>query len=132
MITDILIEMAWLVLGFALTGYLLSRLLGRNDIADILWGLGFVVVAFYIFHNHHLHQRGLLICLLVVLWGLRLSGYLALRNLQKPEDFRYKKWRQEWGNAFWWRSLLQVFLLQGFFLYLIALPLAYAAWDGST
>lgn len=132
MITDILLEMACLVLGFALVGYLLSRLLGRNDVADILWGLGFVVVAFYLFHNHHLHQRGLLICLLVVLWGLRLSGYLALRNLQKTEDFRYKKWREAWGPAFWWRSLLQVFLLQGFFMYLIALPLAFAAWDGST
>ena len=132
MITDILLDIAWLVTGFALVGYAISRLVGRNDVADILWGIGFVVIAFYIFHNYHLHQRGKLICLLVVLWGLRLSGYLALRNLQKAEDFRYKKWREEWGNTFWWRSLLQVFLLQGFFLYLIALPLAYAAWDGSS
>ncbi|MCU0374804.1 MAG: DUF1295 domain-containing protein [Chitinophagaceae bacterium] len=132
MIADILVEIAWLITGFALVGYAISWLADRNDVADILWGMGFVVIAFYIFQNYHLHPRGKLICLLVVLWGLRLSGYLALRNLQKAEDFRYKKWREEWGHTFWWRSLLQVFLLQGFFLYLIALPLAYAALDGST
>lgn len=39
------------------------------------------------------------------------------------EDYRYAAWRKSWGHLFVLRSYLQVFLLQGAFLFLIALPL---------
>jgi steroid 5-alpha reductase family enzyme len=59
------------------------------------------------------------------------------RNVDKPEDFRYAAWREEYGSSWWWRSYLQVFLLQGFLMWIISVPLvvsmlgaefAYSAW----
>ena len=55
--------------------------------------------------------------------GLRLSLYILRRNWGKPEDFRYQKWREESGKRWWWKSLFQVFLLQGLLMWLISTPL---------
>lgn len=95
----------------------------RNDIADIGWGIGFLLVAI---SNQTLFSvgtiRSFLIPALVILWGLRLAIHIYERNKGKSEDFRYKKWREDWGKYFLIRSYLQVFLLQGFFMFLISLP----------
>lgn len=66
--------------------------------------------------------RGFLVNVLVTIWGSRLAYHIYLRNRGKKEDYRYENWRREWGK--WWiiRSYLQVFLLQGVFLFLIVYP----------
>jgi steroid 5-alpha reductase family enzyme len=61
---------------------------------------------------------------LISLWGLRLSWHIHSRNHNKPEDFRYKQWRIDWGKWFYLRSWLQVFMFQGFLLFMIALPVS--------
>jgi steroid 5-alpha reductase family enzyme len=60
---------------------------------------------------------------LVTLWGLRLSLYILWRNWGKPEDFRYRKWREESRGIWWWKSFFQVFLFQGVLLWIISAPL---------
>jgi steroid 5-alpha reductase family enzyme len=110
----------------------ISILKKRNDVADIAWGLGFVVLAWLAFFLSESHPRALLVNALVTVWGLRLSWHIYKRNAGKPEDFRYLQWRNEWKN-FYVRSFLQVFLLQGFFLYLTILPVLFinhAAFTG--
>jgi len=47
--------------------------------------------------------------------------HLYKRNRNKPEDSRYVEWRNQWKN-FYLRSYLQVFLLQGLFLFMIVQP----------
>jgi steroid 5-alpha reductase family enzyme len=42
----------------------------------------------------------------------------------KAEDFRYAQWRREWKH-FYLRSFLQVFMLQGLFLLIIAWPVMF-------
>ena len=59
---------------------------------------------------------------LVSIWGLRLAWHITSRNKGKTEDYRYLAWRRQWGKWFYLRSYAQVYLLQGFLLYLIALP----------
>jgi steroid 5-alpha reductase family enzyme len=61
------------------------------------------------------------------LWGLRLSIHIYARNKGKQEDFRYKQWRAEWGKTFYWRSFLQVFLLQGIILLIIISPIIFSS-----
>jgi steroid 5-alpha reductase family enzyme len=62
--------------------------------------------------------------ILVLIWGFRLSIYLAWRNIGKGEDFRYKQFRQEYGEKrYWWVSYFQTFLLQGILMWLISAPL---------
>ena len=67
--------------------------------------------------------RDLLICLIVTIWGLRLSGHILVRNWGKGEDFRYVKMRRDSHGQWWWKSFLQVFLLQGLLMWLVAAPL---------
>ncbi|HSK11719.1 MAG TPA: DUF1295 domain-containing protein [Phnomibacter sp.] len=132
MLTPILLEVAFLVLIHTVVWYLISLVAKRNDVADIAWGLGFVTIAVYLYFTHPSYLHSQMLYALVVIWGSRLSFYIGKRNAQKDEDFRYRKWREAWGGSFYWRSFLQVFLLQGVFLYLIALPLAAAAANSHT
>lgn len=126
----------YLLLALTLWAYMtfwffVSLLKKRNDVADIAWGLGFVLIAW---SSHllssHLSVRGLLVCALVSIWGLRLARHIYRRNKDKPEDYRYAAWRKEWGQWFLLRSYLQVYLLQGFFLFLIILPVILVNYHG--
>lgn len=106
--------------------FLLSLIRKRNDVADVAWGLGFVLltwVAFFLVGTYE--PRQLLVTFLVTLWGLRLAWHIHARNSKKGEDPRYKVWREQWGKWFLLRSYFQVYILQGFFLYLIILPVLY-------
>lgn len=104
--------------------YLLALRLKDNSIVDIGWGIGFIIVSLaMLFDRGTFYPRQLLITALVILWGLRLALYIFMRNKGKGEDFRYKQWRNEWGKTIYWRSYLQVFMLQGAIMFVIALPL---------
>jgi len=63
---------------------------------------------------------------------MRLSLHVYLRNRGKPEDARYRAWRQEWGKNANIRSFLQVFLLQGLLLLIISLPVTSVIMAGSS
>ncbi len=107
----------------------------RNDIADVVWGIGFIVVAWFNFYAFGfqtelfpgfygaVRMQTFLVALVVTIWGLRLAIHIALRNVDKPEDFRYKNWRDTWGKWFVVRSFFQIFVLQGFLMLLISLPI---------
>lgn len=68
------------------------------SIVDIFWGFGFVVAGWiYFFYTDGLDVRKIVLTTMVTLWGLRLSIYLAWRNMGKGEDFRYQKFRRDFG-----------------------------------
>ena len=96
----------------------------RNDIADIAWGLGFVLFAWSsYFMGQRLHAiESLLVLSFVTIWGLRLAWHILQRNKGKKEDYRYAAWRKEWGKWLYIRSFLQVYMLQGFLLFVISFP----------
>ncbi|MCU0244363.1 MAG: DUF1295 domain-containing protein [Acidobacteria bacterium] len=104
-----------------------------NSVADIAWGPGFVLVAAYTFFFRRTSLLlPLLVTALVAVWGLRLASHIFQRNWDKGEDPRYAAWRAKWGRTFLWRSYLQVFLLQGLFMLVIALPVVLVntyRWD---
>ena len=114
--------------------WLLSLKLRNAAIADIFWGSGFVLLAaFYCLQTPDGPlPRKVLLLALVAVWGLRLTIHLFLRNRGKPEDFRYAKWRQQYGHRWWWRSYLQVFVLQGLLMWLISAPLLAAQLPGGS
>jgi len=92
-----------------------------NSIADIAWGLGFVLVAgVTLARGAGPSPRSVLASSFVFIWGMRLALHILLRNRKRGEDPRYAAWRAKWGRWFVVRSYLQVFLLQGFFLLAIS------------
>ena len=64
-----------------------------------------------------------MIPVLTTVWGLRLSGYLLLRRIGAPEDFRYRNMRSAHPFSFPVRSLLTIFSLQGVLMWIVAMPL---------
>jgi steroid 5-alpha reductase family enzyme len=114
--------------------FILSLIKKNASIVDIAWGAGFVLVTasallFFTFRQQSLDSRKILTAVLITIWGSRLSWHIYQRNKGKPEDFRYAAWRQKWGKNFVLRSYFQIFLLQGFFLYLIVLPALFIIRD---
>jgi steroid 5-alpha reductase family enzyme len=103
--------------------FIIALKLKDNSIADVAWGPGFILVAIStLIQNGTFSVRQLIVCLLVLIWGLRLSIRIYSRNKGKGEDIRYRKWREEWGKSFVIRSYLQVFILQGCILLLNITP----------
>ena len=97
----------------------------REDasVVDPFWGAGFVVLAAVTSQLVEMPDvRVWLLLIMITLWGVRLSGYLMLRNHGKGEDRRYVAMREKRGADFWWFSLFSVFLLQGFIMWVVSLP----------
>ncbi len=94
----------------------------RNDIADVLWGPGFVVAALAGLCAlprgwHQLGEREWLILIFLSTWASRLFWHIGRRFLKKQsEDTRYAGMRAKWGANWLWRSYLLVFVLQGILL----------------
>jgi steroid 5-alpha reductase family enzyme len=128
---DLLLVAAVTVLVLMILAWLLSLLVKDASIVDMIWGLGFVVVAWATYlQAAERGGRGLLLTVLVTVWGVRLSGYLIWRNLGKPEDFRYREMRARAPRWFWLVSLFQVFLLQGVLMWVISAPVVVAQLGG--
>ncbi len=116
----------FLILGLILFAYMnfwfiVSLIKKRNDVADIAWGLGFVMLAWVSYGMGNMSTIGLIVSSLVTLWGVRLALHIYKRNRNKTEDPRYLEWRNAWGAWFYIRSYFQVYILQGILLYMISL-----------
>jgi len=114
----------WTVLLYQTFLFAVALLRKDNSVADVGWGIGFLAVwaATFLLEPGKTPLQ-FLAGGLVAVWGLRLSGHILLRKRGRGEDFRYAQWRRQWGRAFVLRSYLQVFLLQGIFMLLIATPI---------
>lgn len=100
----------------------------RNvGLVDIFWSLFFLYAAgYYTLAAAPQGPRALPILALVAAWALRLSGHLAARNWNAPEDRRYRAIRVRNQPHFEWKSLYLVFGLQGLLAWVISAPLAVA------
>ena len=113
-----------LILVMMSTLWIVSVALKNVSIVDLFWGLGFVAVNTFYFINTDPTPAKIILLVLVSLWGLRLSIYLAWRNIGKGEDFRYREFREKYGNKnYWWISFFQTFLLQGILMWIISTTL---------
>ena len=104
----------------------IARARKRYDTIDTFWGLGFAIlaVAAFPFGDGPLYLR-LVVVLLTVVWGVRLSVHLHLRNHKLPEDPRYA--RMGHGPA---KMFVRVYLFQAVVLYFVSLPVQFAV-DGT-
>jgi steroid 5-alpha reductase family enzyme len=114
-----------IVVFIYMLGWFVAAIIKKdNSIVDIAWGLGFVVIACVnLFISQTSSGRQLLITGLIMIWALRLAGHIFARNKGRGEDFRYAQWREEWGKNIIIKTFLNVFLLQGLFMLIIAYPI---------
>lgn len=94
--------------------FLIATAIKNNSIVDIGWGMGFVIgswVTFFITDEPTILSY--IVLGFITFWGLRLSIRLLRRNYGKPEDFRYRQWREEWGEHVVLIAFFRVFMVQG-------------------
>ena len=121
--------------------FVIATLRTDNSVVDTAWGIGFILVAALTFFlEEGFSWRQILVTGFVGLWGIRLAAHIYLRNRGKGEDFRYARWRRDWGKMFVLRSYFQIFLLQGVLLLIISYPVilvnktgteGMSAWDAA-
>ncbi len=120
-----------LVFAYMTAWFLIALAVGRNDVVDIAWGLGFIVIAGWLLAHADAtpSPRQIIASVLVLVWGGRLAWHIARRNLRPgaTEDTRYAAWRRAWGRWFVIRSYFQIFMLQGLFMILISMPITVIA-----
>lgn len=115
-----------------LATWLVSVAIRNASIVDIVWGLGFVLVAWTVRARvDGFDTRQWLLTAMTTIWGLRLAGYLAWRNHGHGEDYRYRAMRKRWGSRFALVSLGTVFVFQGLMMWIVSLPVQLGQADGS-
>ena len=103
--------------------FVISRIIKRDDIVDVAWGMGFVVISwFWLLQVQDASIVQKVVTLLVTLWGVRLSYHILSRMIGKEEDRRYVQMREGWEHVTL-RSYFQIFILQGVLMSVIALPI---------
>lgn len=99
-----------------------SRRIENAGIVDLGWTFGTAAAGFFFaVCSDGWPLRRALAAILMLLWGLRLGGYLARRVIGKPEDRRYQALRERWGEHAGTR-FLGVFLFQAVLAVFFALP----------
>lgn len=127
-----------LIISLMTVLWIVSLLIKNVSIVDIFWGLGFVITnAYYYFAAGTFYPVPTILFVMVFIWGIRLSGYLAWRNIGKEEDFRYQEFRRKYGaKNYRFISFFQTFLLQGVLMWIISSTLLgvniYASAHGPT
>lgn len=105
--------------------FALSLKVKNNGIADVGYGAAFIVVVTTgVLLEGFANIPVVLLVALTCIWGVRLARRIHEKNKGKPEDFRYKAWRDSWGKFFVVRSFFQIYLLQGFIAFVVTLPVS--------
>lgn len=129
---EVMITAAVTIAIVMVSTWVVSVAIRNASIVDIVWGLGFVAVSWVLWVRIDGNSgRQSLVAVMVGLWGLRLGGYLAKRNIGHGEDFRYVLMRRKYGSKFPIISLFTVFGLQGVIMWTVSLPVQFASADDS-
>lgn len=113
--------------------FLVGRRIGRVNVVDVAWGIGFVLVALVaaVLGDGDAGRRWLLF-VLVGVWGVRLSIHMHRKSAGKGEDPRYRDLLERAGGASTATVVLRVFAIQGASQWFVSLPLQVSAVLGVT
>ena len=111
--------------------FLIGRRIGRYNVVDVAWGVGFVAIAAVaaVLGTGDLFRRVLLL-VLVGVWGIRLAPHIAVKTAGKGEDPRYRDLLRSDFSA--GHVLRKVFVIQAAATWFVSLPLQVSAVLGPT
>lgn len=113
------------------TTFFIGRQIGRYNVVDIAWGLGFVAIAAVVAAagTGDVFRRVLVLGLTAV-WGLRLAWFMYVKTKGKGEDPRYEDMLK--GKFSAGPVIRKVFVVQAGATWFISLPLQVSAVLGPT
>lgn len=122
------------IFGLAIILYFIGHLKKNIGIIDIFWSLFFVLGTYITFLVQFLvritterdgYLTQIIILSLISIWGFRLSFHIARRNIGKPEDRRYAKFRETWADKYYLKTFLLVFMMQATWAFIIVSPIIF-------
>ncbi len=125
----IIISAIVFVFLYFLVGFIIAQKLNDNSIADIMWGGGFVGMTIVFIALRRLYGdidmtlMHVFTFLFFAMWGARLLYYIFKRNRKSGEDYRYQNMRKKWGKNVRINAFFKVFMTQGVFMLIVALPI---------
>lgn len=124
----ILIGSAIVVAIAMATTFVIGEKLKRHNVVDVAWGAAFAAVAIVaaVVGTGDGTRRWLLAAFVVV-WGLRLAGYLAARSRGHGEDPRYEALLAKASGSRRAAIILRIYVLQGALVWFISLPVQFSA-----
>lgn len=123
-------SLAVLVVVHGIT-FLVGRRIGRYNVVDVAWGIGFVAVAAVAAALGAGDPfRRILLLVLVTIWGGRLAWHMVIKSAGRGEDPRY---RDLLGDDFSAGHVIRkVFVVQAAATWFVSLPLQLSAVLGPT
>jgi steroid 5-alpha reductase family enzyme len=105
--------------------FAIGRRIGRYNVVDVAWGVGFVAIAAVAATlGHGDATRRWLLLVLVAIWGLRLSWHIQRKTAGKGEDPRYAALLRDATPG---QIIRKVFVLQAFITWFVSFPLQLSA-----
>ncbi|MSO50728.1 MAG: DUF1295 domain-containing protein [Acidobacteria bacterium] len=97
--------------------FVFAATLRTDKVTDLSYGLTFVIIAaILLVHGNPAHLPQLVLAVMVMLWGVRLAGYLLFRIIHMGRDVRFDGIRER----FW--PFFKFWLGQGVAVWVIMLP----------
>lgn len=107
--------------------------LRNHSLVDIFWGPGFVLLAAVSYglsaQSGGDPVRRTTVLVLTAIWGLRLGGYLAARNLGHGEDKRYTALLSRRSSGLVGYVVRTVYAPQAVVMYIVSLPVQVAMYE---
>jgi steroid 5-alpha reductase family enzyme len=113
------------VVALLLAAFLIALRIGRYNVVDVFWGLGFALiagVAFAASAGHGDPVRRVALLTATVIWGVRLAAYIGWRSRGAGEDPRYADMLAQATGSRPAFALRKIFLLQAGLIWLISAP----------
>ena len=114
--------------------FILSRIINRTDVVDVVWGLVFILIAFTaVTINTGTSWSGWLSVAIISIWGGRLAIHIYQRFRFSPqEDKRYVELRKKWPQVFIGLQIYtRIFIVQAVAALIISLPVIATINSGS-
>lgn len=124
---DVMATAALAVLVLMVITWLVSLPLRNASIVNVVWGIGFTVVAWVsaIIGDGNATRSNLLTAMVTV-WGVRLSIHIWWRGRGAGETSRHRAIRSRFDERFAIRSFANVFVFRGLLIWTVSLPIQLA------
>jgi steroid 5-alpha reductase family enzyme len=105
-----------IVLALNMAAYLWAFKNQSDKLTDITYSLSFIVVTMYLWFTYPMNSGKIILGLMVILWALRLGGFLLYRITKMGKDDRFEDFRSSKSG------FLKFWLLQTVSIWILALP----------
>ena len=113
----ILIYSLLIIIAVNVAAYIWAYYKQSDHLTDISYSLCFIGLSIYLLlRSGDLSVERLLLAAMVVLWGVRLGGFLFYRINKMGRDYRFDAFRGSWSG------FLKFWILQSVSIWIIALP----------